>query len=165
MDTTAISIFDPALFGESQIYSQVHSFIKIWIGLVILIILALLVRYTLGVGFNKENPNPYAKETFAMPRGVFRGILTLSLLFVVLLLEMLSLNGKVIPVGEKIFVPEDMYGKLMVAFQMMIAFYFGGKVLHHVTSADRDKTKEIAKAAIASGQEARDEFEKPGAQG
>jgi hypothetical protein len=28
----------------------------------------------------------------------------------------------------------------MIAFQMMVAFYFGSKVMHHITSADRTKS-------------------------
>jgi hypothetical protein len=32
----------------------------------------------------------------------------------------------------------------MTAFQMMIAFYFGSKVMHHITSADRSKAVAVA---------------------
>jgi len=66
-----------------------------------------------------------------MPRGVFRGMLTLSLLYVFILFEVANLHI----VGLEL----EMEG-LVVGFQMMLAFYFGSKVMHHVTSADRDKS-------------------------
>lgn len=165
MDSTAVAVSETFLMPEAGMYSQVSIVVQIWIGLVALIFLALLVRYTFGVGFSKDNPNPYAGETFGMPRGVFRGFLTLSLLFVVLLLEVVSLNGKVMLVGDNLFVPEDMYRELMVAFQMMLAFYFGSKVMHHVTSADRKKSETIAKTAKPSAHAARGEFDEAGAAG
>ena len=33
---------------------------------------------------------------------------------------------------------------------MMIAFYFGAKVMHHVTSVDKSKTKALAEASTVS---------------
>ena len=163
-NSTAVAVSDSLLIADPGMYSQASTLIQIWIGLVALIFLALLVRYTFGVGFTKENPNPYAGETFGMPRGVFRGFLTLSLLFSVLLMEIVSLQGRVLTVGKELFVPEDMYRQLMVAFQMMLAFYFGSKVMHHVTSADRKKSDMIAKTAKPSGQGG-GEFEEPGSEG
>jgi hypothetical protein len=96
----------------------------------------LLRKYTFGK-WTKETPNPYAGETFDMPRGVFRGTLTLSLLFIVVILEL---------VNVRIIGFEDEIKELMVAFQMMIAFYFGSKVMHHMTSTDRKKTEVIAES-------------------
>ncbi len=65
-----------------------------------------------------------------MPRGVFRGLITLSLLFIVMLLEVVNLLIEGL---------EDKIEQLLVLFQMIVAFYFGSKVMHHVTAADRDK--------------------------
>jgi hypothetical protein len=162
MDSTAVT--NTLLEVNKEMYGQAYDIIKIWMGIVVLIFLALLGRYSFGFGFTKEKPNPYEKETFGMPRGVFRGILTLSLLFIVLLLEVISLNGKVMTIDKNLFVPEIMYKELMVAFQMMLAFYFGSKMVHHVTSADRDKSKTIAETAKPSVQGAGG-FDEAGASG
>ena len=67
-----------------------------------------------------------------MPRGVFRGFLTLSVLFLVMLLEVVNLLIEGL---------EEKIEQLLVLFQMIVAFYFGSKVMHHVTAADRDKEK------------------------
>jgi len=106
--------------------------VLVWLVAVIILFYFLLRHYT----FKKwETPNPYQAETFAMPRGIFRGILTLSLLFLVMLMEVVSL---------KINNIEAHIDNLLVAFQMMLAFYFGSKVMHHVTKADERKTKQRA---------------------
>lgn len=123
----------------SQYIWQVLVPIFFWLALVLAFIIFLFYRYTFG-NWSAENPNPYQDETFGMPRGTFRGILTMTLLFVVVILELV--NVRIIGFEQEIH-------EFMVAFQMMIAFYFGSKVMHHVTSADRDKTKQIAKAAVA----------------
>ncbi|GAB4376153.1 MAG: hypothetical protein Kow0042_22140 [Calditrichia bacterium] len=113
--------------------------VLLWIiGLVILFIF-LALKYPFGK-WTKENPNPYERETFAMPRGTFRGILTISLLFLVMLLEVVTLRLNNL---------EDMVDKLLVAFQMMLAFYFGSKVMHHVTKADERKSRELSKVVGA----------------
>ena len=104
--------------------------IFIWLGLILAFLIFLFIKYTFG-NWSAENPNPYKTETFGMPRGTFRGILTMTLLYVVIILELV--NVRVIGFEAEIH-------EFMVAFQMMIAFYFGSKVMHHVTSADRDKS-------------------------
>jgi hypothetical protein len=96
----------------------------------------LLRRYTFG-NWTPEHPNPFAGETFSMPRGIFRGTLTLTLLFVVILIELTNV---------RIIGLEDEIRELMIAFQMMIAFYFGSKVMHHITATERNKTKYIARS-------------------
>jgi hypothetical protein len=40
------------------------------------------------------------------------------------------------------------FDSLINAFQVMLAFYFGSKVMHHVTSADRTKTVSKASAEV-----------------
>ena len=119
----------------SEFLWQVLLPIFLWLGLVLAFIIIMFFKYTFGTWTN-DNPNPYKNETFGMPRGTFRGILTLTLLFVVIILEL---------VNVRIVGFEGEIHEFMVAFQMMIAFYFGAKVMHHVTSADRDKTKHIHK--------------------
>lgn len=106
----------------------------IWFFGIIITFAILMARFPLNKKWSKENPNPYAHETFAMPRGVLRGVLTLSLLFIVLLLEVVNIFDKNL---------EQTSEQLIVAFQMMLAFYFGSKVMHHVTSADKNKNKEL----------------------
>jgi hypothetical protein len=119
----------------------------IWtIGIVILMFF-LIKKYTFGKNWTKDNPNPYHGETFAMPRGVMRGILTLSLLFIVMLMEVVNLLPTEI-IGEKIWGLEDKIAGLMTAFQMMLAFYFGSKVMHHLTSVDLKKSKEVDNSVI-----------------
>jgi len=116
--------------------SQVYLPISIWLVVVLVFFILLLKKYTFG-NWSVESPNPYSGETFDMPRGIFRGTLTLTLLFIVTILELV--NVRITGFEEEIH-------ELMVAFQMMLAFYFGSKVMHHMTSTDRKKTQFIAEA-------------------
>ncbi|MGH1365412.1 MAG: hypothetical protein ACRBF0_17755 [Calditrichia bacterium] len=121
-------------FTLNEIFIIVYIPILLWMLGVIILFIKLAKKFTFG-NWTKENPNPYALETFAMPRGAMRGILTMSLLFIVMLLETVNLVTK----------PgfEDAIEQLLTAFQMMLAFYFGSKVMHHVTKADERKTRAI----------------------
>lgn len=144
----------------------------LWIVLVISFMIFLMRRYTFGKHWTVENPNPYQDETLGIPRGVLRSVLTLSILFVVMLLEVnnLSFDPKDLAIGEKMFIPEDRFEKLMISFQMVIAFYFGSKVMHHVTQAERKVAEKKAQTSVeeaklkasAPGQV---EFEDEGARG
>jgi hypothetical protein len=107
--------------------------IIVWIVIVILFLGILSKRYTFGK-WTTENPNPYCNETLGMPRGVMRGILTLSLLFTLLLLEIFAIENPTF---------EANINQFIVAFQMMLAFYFGSQVMHHLTSSEQAKTKHI----------------------
>lgn len=110
--------------------------VLIWlIGLIILFFF-LLRHYTFG---DSKTKNLFKNETFAMPPGIFRGILTLSLLFLVMLLEVVSLVDTQI---------ETYIDNLLIAFQMMLAFYFGGKVMNQVAKSDEQKTKDRAETLI-----------------
>jgi len=122
----------------NQFIWQVFAPLGIWMLIVLSFFILLLKKYTFG-NWTKDNPNPYDGETFNMPRGTFRGILTLSLLFMVVVFEIVTV---------RIIGFEDQIHELMVAFQMMIAFYFGSKVMHHITSADRDKTEYVANTNV-----------------
>ena len=99
-----------------------------------------------------------------MPRGVFRGFLTLSLLFVVSLIEVANMTLPILDDSGAVLLPETRHPELLVAFQMMLAFYFGSKVLHHVTSADERKSKEIA-TSIAQETQNKGELEESGSVG
>lgn len=125
------AVNNPALFQWLYLPSV------IWLVLVILLVGLLLRKYTFG-NWTPNHPNPYQKETLGLPRGVMRGVLTLTLLFMVVMLEIFTIRF------EKF---ETRIGDFMVAFQMMLSFYFGGKVMHHLTSVDERKNAASAKAA------------------
>ncbi|MCF8231654.1 MAG: hypothetical protein K9J27_05635 [Bacteroidales bacterium] len=106
----------------------------LWLILVIILFIYLLRKFTFGKWKNGENP--YKDETFGMPRGVFRGTLTLSLLVFVLLFETLSLISPDLEARSE---------HLFTAFELMIAFYFGSKVMHHLTASDKKKNRDVAR--------------------
>ena len=108
--------------------------IIVWIILVLIYLFFLTLKYTFGK-WTVENPNPYIKETMALPRGVMRGLLTLSILFTALLLEIFAIENPTF---------ESNIGQFIVAFQMMLAFYFGSQIMHHLTSVEKSKALHIA---------------------
>ncbi len=110
----------------------------IWLMLIIFLFWHLLRRFTFGKWEKRENP--HKDETFGMPRGVFRGTLTLSLLVFVLLYETLSLISPDLETRSE---------HLFTAFELMIAFYFGSKVMHHLSSTDKKKNRDVANAIRA----------------
>lgn len=118
--------------ADSWVFIGTFGLVVGWLLVSTIVFFRLLAKYPLNDKWTTDNPNPYQNETFGMPRGVFRGLMTLSLLFIVLLLEVVNLNMLGL---------EDKINNLLVAFQMVIAFYFGGKVMHHMTSAGRDQAK------------------------
>ena len=120
--------------NHSEFMWQVLLPIFLWLGLLLSFFIFLFVRFTFGK-WTTENPNPYQDETFGMPRGTFRGSLTLTLVYIVTVLELV--NVRVVGFEMEIRM-------LMESFQMMIAFYFGSKVMHHVTASDKKKAIAIA---------------------
>ncbi len=131
--TTLLQIFPDTVsyyVGHPKEYFWLVYFpIMLWMVLVLVFLIALFVKYTFG-NWGPENPNPYEKETFGMPRGTFRGILTLTLLWVVVVLELVNVRVEGF---------EAQMHELMVAFEMMIGFYFGAKVMHHITAVEKSK--------------------------
>ncbi len=115
----------------TEFFWMVYFPIMAWMVLVLIFLVALFLKYTFG-NWSPENPNPYEKETFGMPRGTFRGILTLTLLWVVVVLELVNVRMQGF---------EAQMHELMIAFQMMIGFYFGAKVMHHITSVEKQKAQ------------------------
>ncbi len=131
MENKYMDAVDYFVENNGEFLWQVLTPIFIWLILVLIFIILLFQRFTFSNRWTKDNPNPYKDETFGMPRGTFRGILTMSLLYVAIILELV--NVRIIGFEEEV-------KEFMIAFQMMIAFYFGSKVMHHVTSSDQKKT-------------------------
>ncbi len=109
-----------------------------WLALLLGFFVFLFVKFTFG-NWTTENPNPYQDETWGMPRGTFRGALTLTLVFMTAILEL---------VNVRIIGFENEIREFMIAFQMMIGFYFGSKVMHHITSSDKKKTQVLAESGL-----------------
>lgn len=122
-----------------EYYLGVYIPVMLWMVISVVFIVIMFKKYTFG-DWTKENPNPCDGETFNMPRGTIRGVLTMSLLFITVVFELQNVRV----IGLEAEFPE-----FMAAFQMMVAFYFGAKVMHHINSTDKQKTKSIAEAAIA----------------
>ncbi len=113
----------------SEFFWTLYAPVGAWLLFVIILFIVVLRKYTFG-NWTADSPNPYEGETLGLPRGFFRGILTVTLLFVTVLLELTNVR-----LGND----ESNIREFLVAFQMMIAFYFGAKVMHHITSVDRQK--------------------------
>ena len=130
---------------QAEFWTRIYLPVMIWLVIVIILVGGLVIKYPFGK-WTKENPNPYDGETLSLPRGVFRSLLTLTLLFVTVMFELSNLYA-----GHS---SEQNFYEWIVAFQMMIAFYFGSKVMHHVTSADQKKAAVEADktAAVLSAQ-------------
>lgn len=115
--------------------------VVVWLVLVVLWLARMMNKYT----WNEEvkRSEAYIKETLNMPRGTLRGVLTLTLLVVVVILVCVSM-----------FVTQlkGQFDSMVNAFELMIAFYFGSKVMHHVTSSDKEKNE---KKATAEAQKAK----------
>ncbi|MCR5455171.1 MAG: DUF1182 domain-containing protein [Bacteroidales bacterium] len=122
-----------------EYYMSVYMPVMVWLIISTIFIVVMFRKYTFG-DWTKENPNPCDGETFNMPRGTVRGILTMSLLFITVVIELANV---------RIVGLESEFSDFLAAFQMMVAFYFGAKVMHHINSVDKTKTKAIAEAAAA----------------
>jgi hypothetical protein len=157
MDNQYMDVVEFFAENPSQFMWQVFVPIGLWLIIVLGFFVLLLKKYTFGK-WTEESPNPYAGETFDMPRGVFRGTLTLTLVYIVVVLEL---------VNVRIIGFEDEIHELMVAFQMMIAFYFGSKVMHHMASTDRKKTEAVAEnvGSLQAYQTETSDFDDEGAAG
>ena len=156
MDNQYMSVVEYFAENSTEFYMQVYLPIGIWLLIVLTFFVLLLKKYTFG-DWSEEKPNPYAGETFDMPRGIFRGTLTLTLLFTTIILEL---------VNVRVIGFEDEIHEFMVAFQMMLAFYFGSKVMHHMASTDRKKTEAISGSQyVGMSQGTHDDFDEEGAAG
>lgn len=143
------------MFSDSfNIVTHVYVPLGIWLLAIIALLVFLIFKYPFGRKWTKDNPNPFESETLAIPRGTFRGILTLTLVFGAVLFEISNLAT-----GND----ESNIYEFMTAFKMMIAFYFGSKVAHHVSAVEKHKTKIKADAMIKTNEsgytESEEEFE------
>jgi len=121
----------PILYTQSaEFIYQLYLPVMIWLVAVIILMIVLISKYTLGK-WTVDNPNPYAKSTLGMPEGVFRGIITMTLLYVVVIFETVNIKDAGF---------EARANMLLVSFQMMIAFYFGSKVVNQFSSGDGKKS-------------------------
>jgi hypothetical protein len=111
----------------------------------LVIVLILIFRYPLGKYYlSGQAENPYKAETMGIPRGVIRGVLTLTILFGAVILQVFIVNSES---------PVERIAPFMTAFEIMLGFYFGSKVVHHLTSADKNKVKAVAKEGGAKKEE------------
>jgi len=141
MDSKYMDVVQYFAEHRSEYYLSVYFPVALWLLVTLVFIIVLFKKYTFG-DWTEEHPNPHSGETFDMPRGTFRGILTMTLLYVTVIFELA--NVRIIGLEEELH-------EFIVAFQMMIAFYFGSKVMHHVTSADRSKAEYVSESEQTSG--------------
>jgi len=102
--------------------------ILVWLVLVVWWLIIMLKNYTL----KKDFDNPYKDETLGMPPGTLRGVLTLTILVVVIILVCLSMLVEPIKGG---------YDEMITAFEIVLAFYFGGRIVNSVSKSDKEKAK------------------------
>jgi hypothetical protein len=106
-------------------------------------VLTLFVIWFLGIIFYMiylvlkydpfKNPDsPYINETMGFPPGIFRAIITITLLFVIVLLEGYALTN--MEQHEQI---QKVLDPLNTGFQLMIAFYFGTKMVDMISGKDK----------------------------
>ncbi len=128
-----------------------------------LIIITMFV-YRLTKRFTYEYvTNPYKDETLGLPRGTFRGLLTITLLVVLIVMVCMSLM-----IDEF----QGNFDSLVGAFEVMIAFYFGSKIMNQVSENDKQKTEMKADAKVkaemhksGAGPSSESDFEVLGSQG
>jgi len=127
-------------FRTFQDYSSLEIFVLI-AGLAIILawlVLLTLFVYKLARKFTYDyQKNPYKEETLGMPRGTFRGLLTMTLLVVLIVMVCMSLL---------IDQFQGNFESLVGAFEVMIAFYFGSKIMTQVSEHDKNKAETKAKA-------------------
>ena len=123
---------------REEIINQFEPYIEWWGGVVLGIILVLILIFHLMYPIIKLK-NPYSNQTMGFPPATIRGILTLSLAYFIILLEY-----------YRFLYPANLgefSGQLISGFEIMLGFYFGGKVLQGLSESDNDKTAKVAEAA------------------
>ncbi|TVM02866.1 MAG: hypothetical protein CV087_08150 [Candidatus Brocadia sp. WS118] len=97
----------------------------LWIVLMLIFLVYLLWRYDI----RRFPKNPYKNESLGLPPGTIRGILTMTLLVMVVLAEIFVLvSGK----------DEKSIEYLHTGFQMMLAFYFGTRIVGTLSEKPRE---------------------------
>lgn len=110
---------------------------QIWIYSVLGIIVLFSVLFHIIYPWQGKK-NPYMDQTFGLPPGVFRGLLTLSLIYFIISLEVYNF---MFPNYLKQFSRD-----LITGFEIMLGFYFGGKALQHLSETDRKKAEKASEA-------------------
>lgn len=124
-----------------------------WMIIMLFLVAFLLYKYPLNKDIiNGKIENPYKGETLGLPRGLIRGILTLTILLAAVLLQVYILSNNT---------SVERISPFMTAFEIMLGFYFGSKVVHHLASSDKQKVQTVAKS---SGEKTND-FDDPNAKG
>lgn len=157
-----IATIEHLTFWQSFAVIFAVGLILVWLGLVVYWLHFMLKKYT----FNNEYDNPYRNETLGLPGGTMRGVLTLTILFVVVVLISLSMVVRQL---------QGTFEHLVDAFEVMLAFYFGSKMVKGISKADNEKSAvkydyEVRKAEVEAkskfvGGKNIDEFHVEGAQG
>lgn len=126
-------LYGTVSYGLSGAYlTFVLTLFVIWFLGIIFFLIYLVLKYD-----PIKNPDsPYINETLSMPPGVFRAILTVTLLFAIVLLEGYALTNTA--QYEKI---QNILDPLITAFQLMIAFYFGTKMVALVSGKEKKEPK------------------------
>lgn len=141
----ANSISEMSKISDRALLLTVFLPMMIWLILMLAFIWLLAKRFPLG-SFDTPGygENPYKTETMGLPRGLIRGMLTLTILIGTILFQIYAL--RFLESAEKIT-------PFMTAFEIMLGFYFGSKVVHHLASVDKNKVKAAAKASVEGGNE------------
>ncbi len=113
--------------------------VAVWMVFLIVVFIFLLRKFTFS---KKPDENPHRNETFAMPRGVLRGFLTLTVLVVLIAAQVASVAIAGEDAGTWLRIQEAI-DPLAVAFQMIIAFYFGGKIIGQLSDADTERSRNL----------------------
>lgn len=122
---------------KDDIYTVEHVTIVAYTIILIFFVGYMAHKFTFNPKWTKENPNPYADETLAMPKGTMRAVITFTLLFFTVLIEMHVVRNPLI---------EMWTDKYITSFQMVLAFYFGSQVMTGLS------TQEVQKAQVLKGQ-------------
>ena len=130
-------------FSDVALIVGVYLPMLIWLLVMGRFVWILIKKYPLG-NWGRDNENPYKTETMGLPRGLIRGILTLTLLIGAVLLQLYAI---------RFLESEEKISTFMSAFEIMLAFYFGSKVMHHLSSVDKNKAKSYADATRTKPEE------------
>lgn len=119
-------------------YISALSVLFFWLLAVGFFLVVLAKKYPLN-SWSRDEPNPFQDETLSMPRGTIRAIIAISVLVISVSLEILGVIFEKIP-KERIYLVETL--------QIIVAFYFGSKVLNHVTASEERTARDRARALV-----------------
>lgn len=85
--------------------------------------------------------NPYERDSLGLPPGTLRGLLALTALVMFLVVEMVNLFDTSL---------ERSFSELVVAFQMVLAFYFGSRAVEVLQTRERELANAVTSAPPAA---------------